>query len=125
MSTFPARERVCRLARRGTPGYHEDRDEATDPSDGKDRALMATVTTPLRIGPADRGRTMTLEEFLDADVEDGFRYELARGVLEVNQVPNDPHGFVVCNLYCAVARHRERHPGIILRFGGGNEFPFV
>ena len=47
---------------------------------------MATVTTPLRIGPADRGRTMTLEEFLDADVEEGYRYELARGVLEVNQV---------------------------------------
>ena len=52
---------------------------------------MATVTTPLRIGPADRGRTMTLEEFLAAGVEEGYRYELARGVLEVNQVANDPN----------------------------------
>ena len=43
---------------------------------------MATVTTPLRIGPADHGRAMTLEEFLDADVEEGYRYELAQGVLE-------------------------------------------
>ena len=39
---------------------------------------MATVTTPLRIGPADHGRTMTLEEFLDAEVVEGFRYELAQ-----------------------------------------------
>ena len=86
---------------------------------------MATVTTPLRIGPADRGRTMTLEEFLDADVVEGYRYELARGVLEVNQVANDPHGQVVCNLYDAVARYRREHPGIIWRYGGGNEFQFV
>ena len=28
---------------------------------------MATVTTTLRIGPADNGRTMTLEEFLEAE----------------------------------------------------------
>ncbi len=86
---------------------------------------MATVTPPLRIGLADRGRTMTLEEFLDADVEDGFRYELARGVLEVNRVANDPHGDVVCNLYRSVARHEAQHPGVIHRYGGGNEFPFL
>jgi Uma2 family endonuclease len=86
---------------------------------------MATVTTPLRVGPADRGRTMTLEEFLDADVVEGYRYELARGVLEVNQVPNDPHGDVVSNLYRAVARYDVQHPGAIRRFGGGNEFQFV
>jgi Uma2 family endonuclease len=86
---------------------------------------MATVTTPLRIGPADRGRTMTLQEFLDADVVEGYRYELARGVLEVNQVANDPHGIVVCNLYDAAGRYRRECPDIILRYGGGNEFQFV
>ena len=68
-------------------------------SDRKDETRMATVTTPLRIGPADRGRAMTLDEFLDADIEEGYRYELARGVLEVNQVANDPHRQVVTNLY--------------------------
>jgi hypothetical protein len=86
---------------------------------------MATVTTPRRIGPADRGRAMTLDEFLDADVVEGYRYELARGVLEVNQVPNDPHFQVVTNLYDAVARCRREHPGRILRFGGGNEVQLV
>jgi Uma2 family endonuclease len=86
---------------------------------------MATVTTPLRIGPADRGRTMTLQEFLDADVVEGFRYELARGVLEVNEVANDPHRQVVSNLYNAVGHHHRNHPGRILAFGGGSEFQLI
>ena len=46
-----------------------------------DLGIMATVTMPLRIGPADHGRMMTLDEFEEADLEEGFRYELARGVL--------------------------------------------
>jgi Uma2 family endonuclease len=86
---------------------------------------MATVTTALRIGPADHGRAMALDEFLEADVEEGFRYELARGALEVTNVPNDPHGDVVCNLYRAIGRYDEQHPGFIRRYGGGNEFQFV
>ncbi len=86
---------------------------------------MGTITTPLRIGPADNGRTMTLEDFLDADVEEGFRYELGRGVLEVTQVPKDPHGQVVTNLYLAIANYYRTHPGFVLRFGGGAEFQFV
>src|SRR5438132_13084614 len=79
-------------------------------------------TVKLRIGPADNGRRMTLEEFLEAEVEEGYRYELARGVLEVTEVPNDPHGVVVCSLYRAVGRYYERHPGVIYRYGGGAEF---
>jgi Uma2 family endonuclease len=86
--------------------------------------MAITVATPLRIGPADHGRIMTLEEFREAEELDGFRYELARGVLEVSEVPNDPHGVVVCNLYRAVTRFGDQHPGLILRYGGGNEFRF-
>ena len=83
---------------------------------------MATITTLLRIGPADNGRVMTLEEFREAEVEDGYRYELARGVLEVSEVPNDPHADVVCNLYRAIVRYELQNPRIISRFGGGSEF---
>jgi Uma2 family endonuclease len=83
---------------------------------------MATITTPLRISPADNGRVMSLEEFREAEVEDGYRYELARGMLEVSEVPNDPHGHVVCNLYRAVVRYELENPHIVSRFGGGSEF---
>jgi Uma2 family endonuclease len=86
---------------------------------------MVTITAPHRIGPADNGRTMTLDEFLEAEVEEGYRYELARGVLEVTQVPNDPHGQVVTNLYDAIGQYRRTHPDVVLRYGGGAEFQFV
>jgi Uma2 family endonuclease len=84
---------------------------------------MATIAT--RIGPADHGRAMTLEEFLEAEVEEGYRYELARGVLEVTNLPNDPHGQVVYNIYRVVVRYDTEHPGVILRSGGGNEFQLL
>src|SRR4051794_36233307 len=81
---------------------------------------MATIAT--RIGPADHGRVMTLEEFRDAEEEEGYRYELARGVLEVTEVPDDSHGQIVCNLYRALATFQQAHPGVIRRYGGAGEF---
>ena len=82
---------------------------------------MSTLAT--RIGPADHGRAMTLEEFQDADEEHGYRYELARGVLEVTHVPGDPHGQIVWNIS---ERDRASRPGTIpagiQRFGGAAEF---
>jgi Uma2 family endonuclease len=86
---------------------------------------MTTPAATLHIGPADNGRALTLEEFIEAEVEDGYRYELARGVLEVSNVPNDPHGQVVSNLYGSIASYRQTHTGVVLRFGGGAEFQFL
>lgn len=82
---------------------------------------MATANQ-LRLRPADNGRALTLDEFREADEEEGHRYELARGVLEVTEVPNDRHGEVVCNHYQALAQYRLIHPGAIHRFGGASEF---
>lgn len=84
---------------------------------------MATAT--LRLGPADQGRRLTLDEYLGAEVEEGYRYELARGVLEVSEVPNDPHGVILSNLSDAMSLYRRAHPGLIYRHGGGAEFQFV
>ncbi len=81
---------------------------------------MSTLAT--RIGPADHGRAMTLEEFQDAEEEYGYRYELARGALEVTHVPGDPHGQVVWNIVSAIARHDLARPGVIKRSGGAAEF---
>jgi Uma2 family endonuclease len=83
------------------------------------------VVAPLRLGPADLGRAMTLNEYLDAEVEPGYRHELARGVLEVSEVPDDPHGVLVFKFYCALAAFHQAHPGLIYRCGGGGEFQFV
>src|SRR4051812_33849901 len=83
---------------------------------------MATVSTRL-LGPADRGRTLTAEEYLDAEYREGYRYELARGVLEVTKIPRPfPHGLIVCLFYRVLASYYEAHPGIIYRYGGAAEF---
>ncbi len=83
---------------------------------------MAAIAPPLRLGPADHGRTMTLEEFQDAEESEGYRYELARGVLEVTFVPGEPHGLIVCWFYDAISEYRRRHPGVIHRYGGASEY---
>lgn len=60
---------------------------------------MATAARPRqRLGPADQGRTLTLRQFLRADFEEGWLYELARGVLVVTEVPNPEHGLIVGRL---------------------------
>ncbi len=81
---------------------------------------MATVG--MRLGPADHGRRMTLEEFREADAEEGYRYELARGILEVVEVPNDPHGLIISNTQGLLHDYRRSHPRSIYRIGGGGEF---
>ncbi len=80
------------------------------------------ATTQVRIGPADHGRGMALEEFGDAEAEPGYRYELGQGVLEVTEVAGRPRGEIVSNLYMAIASYHREHPGSIDRFGGGGEF---
>ena len=40
----------------------------------------------------------------------------------MTEVPNDPHGDVVCNLLRAVRDYERDHPGIVRRFGGAGEF---
>jgi Uma2 family endonuclease len=81
---------------------------------------MATIAS--RIGPSDQGRELSLEEFFDAEEEPGYRYELARGVLEVTEVPDDPHGQIVWQIESAVALFHREHPGLIFRAGEASSF---
>jgi Uma2 family endonuclease len=83
---------------------------------------MATITPTARIGPADHGRRMTLEQFGDMDVEEGYRYELASGLLEVTEVPNDPHGEIVWIVLRLLADYDSAHPRVTQRAGGAAEF---
>lgn len=75
----------------------------------------------LHIGPADQGRLLTWAEFLAADEEEGYRYELARGVLEVTDIPKPRHRRTVANLFRMAAAYDRDHPDLIDYFGGGTE----
>jgi Uma2 family endonuclease len=79
---------------------------------------MATITRP-RIGPADHGRPMTLDEFSAADFQDGWLYELARGVIDVTEVPEVAHAQMVDRISDLFAYYKRDHPGIIVLKGGG------
>jgi Uma2 family endonuclease len=68
---------------------------------------------------------MTLEEFWDAEERPGYLYELARGVLEVTQVPGEAHYQVVDNLHEAFSTYRRQHPNLILRIGRGSDVQYV
>jgi Uma2 family endonuclease len=82
-------------------------------------------TVKLRIGPADHGRPMSLEEFREAEEEPGYLYELARGVLEVGEVPRDEHGQIVDNLHEAFSRYRLSHPRLIRRIAHGSDLRVI
>jgi hypothetical protein len=76
-------------------------------------------TVQIHLGPADNGRRSTLEEFRDAEEEEGYRYELGEGVVEVMEIPGTIHRRVVGNFYRVIARNDQEHPGKIETYGGG------
>ena len=84
---------------------------------------MATVTLPpaLKIGPADHGRRLTLDEFIEADFVEGWLYELARGVVEVTEIPGPWHGRIVWRIAAMFMRYIEEHPGVIEYQAGAGE----
>ena len=79
-------------------------------------------TTQVCLSLADQGRPMTIDEFRDADEDRRYRFELARGIVEVTEIPNDPHGQIADNLRVALDDYRRLHPGLIRRCGGGDAF---
>ena len=79
----------------------------------------------LCIGPADNGRAMTLDEFHEAVEQPGYRYELARGGLEVSEVPDDDHGQVLDNLHLEIDVYRLRHRRRIRRIAHGSDVRLV
>jgi Uma2 family endonuclease len=85
---------------------------------------MATATRTarrIRIGPADHGRRMTLDQFIKAETEEGCLYELARGVIEVTEIPGPSHGWIVRRVARLFDDYDEQHPGVIKYVAGGSE----
>jgi Uma2 family endonuclease len=68
---------------------------------------MATV---LKIGPADHGRPMTLDEYLAGDYEEGYRYELIEGRLSVSPAPDQPENWVNGWLYYRLVQYALANP---------------
>jgi Uma2 family endonuclease len=75
----------------------------------------------LKIGPHDHGRPMSLEEFEPAEVQDGFVYELGRGVIVVSDVPSAAHLVQVEALRDQLYAYKIAHQGTITTIAAGSD----
>ncbi len=82
------------------------------------------MKTLLRIGPADHGRPLTLEEYTSASAEEGYHYELIDGRLYVSPEANAPQGLLEHWLYRLLDRYSDDHPEV-LNFVYGKTRVFV
>src|SRR5947207_12150426 len=75
----------------------------------------------IRIGPEDNGRRMSLDEFEHAEVQEGYLYELGRGVIQVSNVPALEHGQQVRELRNQFAAYEQANPDVIYYSGEGGD----
>jgi Uma2 family endonuclease len=68
------------------------------------------MATLLKLGPADQGRAMTFEEFCGADFEEGYKYELIHGRVEVSPLPDPPANAVEEWLLDKLKAYAREHP---------------
>jgi Uma2 family endonuclease len=78
-------------------------------------------TTATIIGPADEGRRMSLDEFIDARGQGGRLYELSRGIVTMVDVPSPHHSTILDAIRMQFAAYRLSHPDIIYSTIGGGE----
>jgi len=74
----------------------------------------------LRLTPAWAGRDVTLEEFDGASGQNGWRYELIDGRIEVFPVPQPLHDFVVEWINDRLRAYRDAHREVINHVSGGS-----
>jgi Uma2 family endonuclease len=84
-------------------------------------AKPATSKRSVRVGPADQGRPMTLAAFDRADGREGWCYELAKGVIEVTNVPNPIHLAQVAAVRNQFIVYQELNPDVVHTVAGSNE----
>jgi Uma2 family endonuclease len=71
------------------------------------------MTTLLKIGPADHGRPLSLEEFSTSAWEEGYQYELIDGRLYVTPAADAPQGLTEHWIYHKLHRYAQAHPDVI------------
>jgi Uma2 family endonuclease len=76
--------------------------------------------TLIQIGPADHGRRMSLEEFEHAEVQEGYLYELSRGIITVSDVPNRLHAILAYMICRQLFAYEGSHPGRIHMIAPGS-----
>jgi Uma2 family endonuclease len=71
------------------------------------------MRTRLKLGPANHGRPLTWDEYIEGDYEGGYKYELVDGRLYVSALPNPPEDFLENWLYDLVKQYIQAHPEVV------------
>jgi Uma2 family endonuclease len=80
--------------------------------------MSKTIT---RIGPADHGRPMDLDEFAEVEGQEGRVYELSRGIITVVEIPKMRHILHVAAAPDQLQIYKAQNPGRIVVIASGNE----
>jgi Uma2 family endonuclease len=73
------------------------------------------MKTQLYLTPADDGRPISLDDFLSARHQEGYRYELIEGRIEVSPIADLPHEDYVEWLVETLRAYRRTRPDVIKR----------
>src|SRR4051812_42768201 len=79
------------------------------------------ATAAVKIGPEDHGKRMSLDEFDHAEVQEGYLYELGRGVIVVSDVPRPKHMAIVLAIRNQLVLYQAAHPDTIYAIASGSE----
>jgi Uma2 family endonuclease len=69
--------------------------------------------TRLHLGPADHGRRLPYDEFMAADYEGGYKYEIIDGELYVSPLPNPEQEWVESEVLFRLNVYAREHPEVI------------
>ncbi len=70
---------------------------------------MVAILDPLAVTSV----RMTVDEYLEADLPEGYRYELVEGVIEVSPTPGVLHDDVIGHLNTMLVNYMQAHPDVI------------
>jgi len=77
--------------------------------------------TAITVGPQDNDQRMSLEDFDLAEAQEGYKYELSRGVVVVSDIPGRPHLAQVNSARLQFSSYLLANPGRIDAIAGGGE----
>lgn len=82
---------------------------------------VASRRKVVRVGPEDHGRRMSLDDFDRAIPREGYLYELAKGVVEVSDIPGLEHLAVMQEIRNQLIRYQLSHRDVVHTIASGSD----
>lgn len=77
------------------------------------KTIKRSPTPKIKLGPEHQGKRMSLKQFEPAEVQEGYLYELARGIVVVSDVPDYPHALQISVVRDELWEYKRTHLDLI------------